>query len=169
MPDPSLFVQEFVHPAIELFRRNIAVKHLAVHAISQLDVLAEVVALTTLLQGRDKLPKHEMAAYRDALGVREPAIAVIRDAHDSHKHGELSRRTAVKLSQGQRPQPAVRHAFVLGRSALNRPLKPFRVLVYMFDDGSRVQVLALISDALEAWRCEFERLGLSWPASPKGS
>lgn len=41
---PREFIAEYVHPSIELFTENQQSKHLAIHAISQLDILAEVVA-----------------------------------------------------------------------------------------------------------------------------
>ena len=97
---PCDFITEYVQPAIALWRENQNVKHLAVHAITEVDVLAEIVALWTLLAGRRTLDRGEASEFRDELGAREPALVVIRDAHDSHKHGALDRRTATAASQG---------------------------------------------------------------------
>jgi hypothetical protein len=89
MIHPRDFITEYVDPAIALWRQNQHVKHLAVHAITEVDVLAAIVALWTRLAGRRTLPQREESEFRNKLGAREPALALIRDAHDSHKHGAL--------------------------------------------------------------------------------
>jgi hypothetical protein len=64
--------------------------------------------------GNNSLPadRREVAKFRDELGAREPALAVIRDAHDSHKHGFL-RPTAPHISQGQRPETVTKFGYFL--------------------------------------------------------
>ena len=49
---PRTFLAEFTAPAVEAWRVNQSGKHLAVHAIAQLDILAEVAANWTLSAGR---------------------------------------------------------------------------------------------------------------------
>lgn len=123
-------------------------------------MLAEIVALWTLLAGRPNLNQGEAARFRDGLGVREPILAVIRDAHDSHKHGELSRRTAIHASSGQRPEPATKYGFFLNHTFLDGPLTPYQELVYILDDRTEKSVPAMLHEAMAAWERELTRLGL---------
>jgi hypothetical protein len=118
MVHPHDFIDEYVRPAIELYRTNRTVKHLAVHAMTQVDVLAAVVALWDAQ--RTKLERREEKTFRKELGEREPALALIRDAHDSHKHGGLTRQPAA-ASQGQRPATALRSSVVV-----SEPPHPWR-------------------------------------------
>lgn len=161
---PRDFLTEYVEPAIELYRINRTVTHLAVHAISQVDNLAEVVALWTLLQGRPMLGRGEATQFRAALGQREPVLAIMNDAHDSHKHGRLIR--SVKnpdpkgASEGQRPETAVRHGFFLDHTFLDGPLTPYDVLVVRLNDGTEEEVFDLLYRAREAWDRELARLSL---------
>lgn len=105
MIHPRDFITEYVEPAIALWRKNPNVKHLAVHAITQVDVLAEIVALWTLLAGRPTLDRGEASKFRDNLGAREPVLAIIRDAHDSHKHAHYAARPQrlLRRDSGQKP------------------------------------------------------------------
>jgi hypothetical protein len=89
MIDPRTFIAEYIDPAISLWRDNPNSKHLAVHAITQLDVLAEIVLLWNA-KGH-KLPRNAATIFRDDLSAREPLLAIVRDAHDCHKHGTLNR------------------------------------------------------------------------------
>ncbi len=122
MIDPRSFIAEYVEPAIALWRTDRNVKHLAVHAITQIDVLAEIVALWIAPAGRKALNRGEASKFRDDLGVREPPLAIIRDAHDSHKHGELDRKTATWVSMGQRPEPVIEYGAFLDVTHLDSPL-----------------------------------------------
>lgn len=148
---PSDFMAEYVTPAANLWKAGQPSKHLAIHAISQIDILAEVVANHI---GR------KAGSYRDDLGQRYPALAKIRDAHDSHKHGQLNRRNALFVSQGQRPDEAIGHGFFVGVTHLSGPLTPFTYLALTLNDGTSEHVYTLIKDGLDAWAQEMAALGL---------
>jgi hypothetical protein len=111
MVHPRHFISEYVDPAIELYRTNRTVKHLAVHAMTQVDLLAAVVALWKAKQ--PTLKRGQERKFREQLGAREPVLALIQDAHDCHKHGGLTRTTAVAASQGQRPEQKTKFGFFL--------------------------------------------------------
>ncbi|WP_018900502.1 hypothetical protein [Rhizobium sp. 2MFCol3.1] len=148
---PNDFMAEYVVPAAEAWKANQQSKHLAVHALSQIDILAEVVAHHI---GRKPRP------FRDDLGQRYPALAKIRDAHDSHKHGQLDRHNALFVSHGQRPDETLGHAFFVGVTHLSGPLTPFTFLALMLNDGSNEKVYTLIKDGMDAWELEMSALGI---------
>jgi hypothetical protein len=160
MIHPRAFRTEYVEPAIALWKESQTVKHLAIHAIAQIDVLAEVVALWTLLAGRSNLDQDEVTRFRNELGNREPALTIVRDAHDSHKHGALIRKTATKASQGQRPEIAIKGAFFYDHSFYDSPLLPYEVLVFFLNDGTEKRVSIILAEAMRAWDRELTRLGL---------
>jgi hypothetical protein len=148
MLHPREFIAEYVKPAIELYRKNRTVKHLAVHAMTQVDVLAAVVC--------QKLDRGDESPFRRELGRREPAIARIRDAHDSHKHGRLRRKGAA-ASQGQRPVRVTKHAHFLNRSFYGKPPTAYDVMVLTLDDGTEKEVYSLLHEAMQAWDRELTR------------
>ncbi|WP_027488923.1 hypothetical protein [Allorhizobium undicola] len=148
---PTNFMNEYVVPATEAWKADQSSKHLAIHAISQIDILAEVVANHI---GRKAGP------YRDDLGQRFPALAKIRDAHDSHKHGQLNRRSALFVSQGQRPDEAVDHGFFAGVTYLGGPPTQYTYLALTLNDGTAEHVYTLINDGLAAWAQEMADLGI---------
>jgi hypothetical protein len=151
---PRDFITEYVDPAIALWRQNQDVKHLAVHAITEIDVLAAVVALS-IWPDEDRERK-----FRDELGVREPALAVIRDAHDSHKHGALGRTTATAASQGQRPESITKYGYFLNRMFLNSPPSRSHHLAYVLNNGTEKPVSIMLDEGMEAWSRELNRLRL---------
>lgn len=155
---PRDFITEYVDPAIALWRQNQDVQHLAVHAITEVDVLAAVVALS-IWPERDQ-DRHRESEFRNELGDREPALAVIRDAHDSHKHGALGRKTATAASQGQRPATKTKYAHFLNHMFLNSPPGRSHHLVYVLNDGTEKPVSIMLDEGMEAWSREFARLGL---------
>jgi len=160
MIHPRDFIAEYVDPAIALWRTKQDVKHLAVHAITQVDVLAEIVALWTLLAGRQTLGRGEASQFRDALGAREPALVIIRDAHDSHKHGTLNRKTATAASQGQRPETVSKYGYFADHWFLDSPPTRYNYLAFVQDNGTEKRVSIMLDDAMEAWNRELTRLGL---------
>jgi hypothetical protein len=145
--DPLLFVEEYVLPAIELYRKNRMTKHLAIHAMTQVDVLAEVVALWEAQRPRE---------FRDELGDREPVLALIRDAHDSHKHGKLNRTSATER-QGQRPEQATRSTYFPGHYFLGEPPTPYVVLVFTRDNGTEEEIYSMLHHAMQAWEKELRQ------------
>jgi len=158
---PRAFIQEYVEPSTELYRTNRPVTHLAVHALTQMDVLAEVVALWTLSGGTGHcVSKDEVTRFRNDLGRRESILAVVRDGHDSHKHGNLGRKTAINASRGQRPEPKTKFGFFVGRTPVGGRLTRFEVLVLKLDDGTEMEIFDLLRKARLAWERELGRLGL---------
>src|ERR1700722_8537485 len=162
MIHPRDFITEYVDPAIVLWLKNQNVKHLAVHAITEVDVLAAIVALWTRLAGRRTLPQREESEFRKELGCREPALALIKDAHDSHKHGTLGRATptAATASQGQRPEPITKYGYFLNHMFLNRPRSRYSYLAYVLNDGTEKRVSTMLDEGMEAWSRELTRLRL---------
>jgi hypothetical protein len=152
MIHPRDFIAEYVQPAIALFQANRTVKHLAVHAITQVDVLASVVAIWDAQ--RPRLERDEEPQFRRALAARERVLALIKDAHDCHKHGGLSRASAV-ASQGQRPQQVT--TFFLNTLDDSRP---HDILFFIQDDGRQHEIATLLFEAMEAWERELCRRGL---------
>lgn len=161
---PRAFLAEYVEPAVDMYRVDRLVKHLAVHAISEMDNLAEVTAIFTKLAGRLTLPPNEARAYRSDLKGREEVLGVIHDAHDSHKHGRLIRADKAPdpkgASKGQRPEVANRSGFFIGHSFVGGPPIRYQVLVVHLNDGTEQEVFELLWQARQAWDREFERLKL---------
>lgn len=153
--EPVDFAREYVEPAIRLWSERPNNPVLAVCAIAQIDILAEVVAIA---QAGGALPRRGAASYRDELGLREPAIARIRDAHDSHKHGRLQRSSASEITQGQRPRRSAGTAFFAGHSRVGSVLGRTSTAI-LLDDGTPVDIAVLIREAMAAWDRELRCLG----------
>ena len=143
-----------------LWQKSQNVKHLAVHAIAQIDVLAEVVALWTLLGARSILPQCESTKFRNELGTREPVLTIVREAHNSHKHGALIHTTGKKVSKGQRPETATKGGFFYDHSFYDSPLTPYEILVFVLDDRTEKPIHILLHEAAKAWDRELTRLRL---------
>jgi hypothetical protein len=158
MIDPRTFIAEYVDPAISLWQSSQQTKHLAIHAITQLDVLAEIVLLWTR-QGQTPT-RQAPSAFRETLANREPVLAVIRDAHDSHKHGILLRQSATNASKGQRPETVTKVGMFLDHDFLDSPGTPYQALVFILDDGTEKPIFDLLLEARQAWDRELARLGL---------
>ena len=156
---PRRFETEYVLPAVEWWMRHQAELHLAIHAITQFDNLAEIVALW--LAGDTGLERGGGGRIRQAQGLREPALAMIRDTHDSHKHGRLTRTENVFVSRGQRPQIEADAACFCGHTFCGGPLTPNEELRVTLDDGSQKPVYTLLHEAQQAWTrvacCRFGR------------
>ena len=155
---PAKFITEYVEPAIAHWREEPTSTLKAIGAISQVDILAEVVATH---QNGGTLPRGGAGSFRDDLGRREPALARVRDAHDSHKHGELSRRSAQDITGGQRPYrhrgtAIFSNANFMGTGFFGKPSAAI-----LLDDGTQVPVGQLLTDAMAAWDRELARLGIS--------
>jgi hypothetical protein len=123
--------------------------------MTQIDVLAAVVALWSA--GCQKLDRGAETRFREELGTREPAIARIRDAHDSHKHGRLDRKSAAAVSQGQRPERVTKYAHFLNRSFYGTPPRTYDVLVLVLNDGTEKEGYTLLHEAMQAWDRELTR------------
>jgi hypothetical protein len=127
-------------------------------------ILAEIVAMLTLLSGRKTLHHGETTKFRNDLGHREPILAIIHDAHDSHKHGELVRWEKKKApkgaSKGQRPDSATRAGFFSGHTFVGGLLTTYDVLVLKLNDGTELEIYDVLYRAREAWDHELQRLNL---------
>jgi hypothetical protein len=151
---PAEFLDQFVHPAIALWNERQDSPVLAVCAIAQVDILAEVVAHAVVGTDRD-----DVRDFRDDLGRRIPAIDLIRNAHDSHKHGNLTRRNAREISQGQRPYQSAGTAFFVGHSFVGDPIGSTDTSV-LLNDGTPLPVGQMLRDAMDAWTAELARLNI---------
>ena len=152
--DPRAFMTVYVEPAVELYLTNPSAKHLAVHALAQIDILASVVANYKLLGERRSLPIGEEKRFRDKLMQREPILQVIRDAHDAHKHGRLDTE-ARNFSDGLRPETETRSTSLgLGIGISWAIQSTFLVP----QKGTKIQIDHLLTQALQAWKNEFTTL-----------
>ena len=92
------FLDEFVTPTVDEWRQDELSVRKAVIAISQIDIIADQFVVhqnPSLRQGDERNAEPELA------------LRLIRDVHDTHKHGPLGRKNA-KIRSGQRPQEARR-------------------------------------------------------------
>src|SRR5215212_3450971 len=88
---PQRFLIEFVLPAITEWRSDPLSVRRATIAICELDNLAEhLVQFKSPNISRDDLRKE-----RDRIGASFKHLALCRDIHDTHKHGRLTRKTAM--------------------------------------------------------------------------
>lgn len=159
MIHPRDFILEYVEPAHDLLRKNIALTHLAAHALAQMDILAEVTAIWVHAHGPDTTSKFDPRTFRDPLGNRHPVLAVIRDPHDSHKHGVLRNKSRA-ISKGQRPEVTPKAAFVVGKSYVGGPLTRYNIVTLTDNDGKEWQVHELLFQAATAWETELQALNL---------
>ena len=151
---PLAFLREYVEPAIALWRERPNVPVLAACAIAQIDILAEIVATD---QNGGPLPLGGAGRFRDELGRQEPALARIRDAHDSHKHGQLTRRSADEITEGQRPYQSAGTALFVDDGFWGDFLGETSTAV-LLDNGTPVDVGTLIHEAMAAWGRQLRRL-----------
>ena len=97
---------------------------------------------------------------RKATEQNTPIRLLVRDVHDTHKHGPLQRHTAT-ITTGERPKLERRgggfqpnafqnNAFQVGTPALE----------IVQDDGTKHFVENVITDALTYWEDELSSLGL---------
>jgi hypothetical protein len=160
MSIPREFFEEIVKPAVALWGSDKTSVHLAVHALAQIDILAEEIFRHQ--SGTGTPPEESAAKYRKYLRDQSADLGLAWDAHDSHKHGPLTRHTAVRLiTQGQRPKVvdvgrSYLSRFVIGRSAFGRR----NVMCLLTDKGSRIPLEGVLNRCIDAWDKELLRLGL---------
>lgn len=142
------FLTSFVDPAIALWRERPNEPVLAACAIAQLDILSEVVALG---QGDP--------AFRGAVVKRQPALARIRDAHNSHKHGRLTRPPAADITEGQRAYRSAGTGMFSNDCFVGDLLGQTSSAI-LLDDGTPLDVGVLITEARDAWDQELRQLKL---------
>lgn len=161
MPDPRDFFETIVKPAIRSWEAERTAIHLAVHALAQIDILAEEIFRHFEVSGSPLARK--VGDYRKDLRMRENDLGLAWDAHDTHKHGRLGSHRSVRLiSNGQRPKMVSRalsylsRSFFLGKSFMGRA----EVMCLVLDDGSSIPLAGVLKRSVEAWERELARLGL---------
>jgi hypothetical protein len=147
---PYEFYERFTKPAIEHWTANQGIDHLAVHALSQIAILADV---AQSFSGRTD--------YRKKLEARHNVLRTIRDAVNSHKHGWPSGKIERQsFKQGQRAEAKIGHGFFVGVTYCGRPLTPYKYIGLTNDDGTLLNVGHLILVADRIWQDELSRLSV---------
>ena len=156
MLNPRQFFDQFVVPCVKDWEDDPLNVRKAVIAISQIDILADQV----IIHQHPGFTRVQAANVRKATEQHTPIRLLVRDVHDTHKHGPLQRPTAT-ITIGERPklerrgggiQPNVfqNHAFQVGTP----------ILEIVQDDGTKHLVENVIADALRYWEGELSSLGL---------
>jgi hypothetical protein len=157
MVHPRTFISDYIAPAIEVWRSQQNAGHLAIHALTQIDILAEVVDLWNHRDNEDGIKRGSASRFREELGKREPSLAIVRDVHDNHKHGRLNRITALV---DRRPEMIKKFGFFADHSFYDDDPTPYNIMGITLKDGSDIEVYRLIDQAMEAWERELTGLGL---------
>lgn len=147
------FLDDFVMPTLHEWAVDPLDVRKATLAACQLDILAERFIIHLL-------PTASTREERDRLGEGCREVALVRDIHDSHKHGALTRKTAIFRSN-QRPE--VRQAGGgVGSMALGTWVMGGTDdhLVVFDDDGGQHRLDHVLRDCLRYWREELDRAGL---------
>jgi hypothetical protein len=100
------------------------------------------------------------SAERDRIAASNPIVGIIRDIHDTHKHGRLTRRNA-KITKGQNPT-VVHEGGAIGSAPIGAaPIGgDMPRLIVRLDDGSSIGLVDVIQNALAYWESEMRRHGL---------
>lgn len=147
------FWLDFVTPALSEWRRSERDARLASIALRELDSFAEHVL-------RYHHPeKRSVDTLREQLRTEEPAIGIVRDLHDTHKHGPLDRKTAV-ISNPQRPYKQFIGPFGTAPFG-SMPLGTLTILLRIRDnDGKSHLVAEVIDRCVQYWRSYLVKAGL---------
>lgn len=158
---PSEFISEYVDPAVALWRADTNSKVLAMCAVSQIDILAEVVF--NHLKGTAQAPAKRASDYRIALAGTAPAIGWANDAHDAHKHGSLKVQTR-QFASGLVQVPTAGDAFFVDYSFCDDGVLGETDTSLVLNDGDVVSIADIVEGARAAWDVEFAARGLPpWP------
>ena len=131
MLNPRQFFDQYVMPCVTDWELDPLNVRKAVIAISQIDILADHV----IIHQHPGFSRVQIANMRKATEQNTPIRLLVRDVHDTHKHGPLQRPTATITTDG-------------------------RVLEIVQDDGTKHLVENVITDALTYWEGELISLGL---------
>jgi hypothetical protein len=142
MLNPREFFDQFVVPCVKDWEEDPLNLRKAVIAISQIDILADHV----IIHQHPGFTRGQLANVRKAMEQNTRIRLLVRDVHDTHKHGPLEGATAT-ITTGERFQDNV---FQVGIPALE----------IVQDDGTRHLVENVIADALTYWEGELSSLGL---------
>ena len=153
MLNPRQFLDQFVAPTVEEWRRDSLNVRKTVIAISQIDILMDqVVAHTSGLIGNEL--RNRQSDERSKM--TDPTICLIRDIHDTHKHGPLGRKSAtIRTGEGPRKH-YIRHPLFM----LPIFRTPIPILVIVQDDGTTHFVGNVIDKAIGYWQVKLQRLSL---------
>jgi hypothetical protein len=154
--NPRQFLDQFVLPCVKCWERDPLNVRKAVIAISQIDILADQV----IIHQHPGFTRDQVTKLRKATEQNSPIRLLVRDVHDTHKHGPSQRATAT-VTTGERPK-LVRsgggfqsNAFQNNAFQVGTP-----VLEIVQDDGTKHLVENVISDALTYWEGELTSLEL---------
>jgi hypothetical protein len=145
---PHQFLNEFVRPTIAEWHAHRSDVRPATIAICQLDILAEHCIRHFLGGGASR---KDITDERNRHGQLRKMVEIVRDAHDTHKHGPLTRRNA-RITRGQTP-----HVVDSGGEIGATPIGAAAVgggtpeLALVLDDGSSYPVDHVIADVLDYW------------------
>jgi hypothetical protein len=92
-------LDQFVLPCVKCWQLDPLNVRKAVIAISQIDILADHV----IIHQHPSFTRGQLANVRKATEQNSPIRLLVRDVHDTHKHGPLQRATAT-ITTGERPK-----------------------------------------------------------------
>jgi hypothetical protein len=134
--NPREFFDQFVMPCVKDWEHDPLNVRKAILAISQIDILADHV----IIYQHPGFARAQLANVRKAMEQNTRIRLLVRDVHDTHKHGPLQRATAT-ITTGVLP--------------VGMP-----ILEIVQDDGTKHLVENVIADALTYWEGELSSLGL---------
>ena len=143
MLNPRQFFDQYVLPCVRDWQLDPLNVRKAVVAISQIDILADHV----IIHQHPGFTRGQLANVRKATEQNTRIRLLVRDVHDTHKHGPLHRSTAT-ITTSERPMQ--NYAFQVGTP----------VLEVVQDDGTKHLVENVITDALTYWEGELSSLRL---------
>jgi hypothetical protein len=150
-------MNEYVLPAVDDFKNNPASTHLAIHALSQIDILAEQMWLD--IKRQPTSAHGTIYKFREAFRMKHPELGYAWDVHDIHKHGYLSRRVPV-LPNDRRPTVAcVGGAFQSGAFQSDAFQVGTEATVLTLQDNSQIEVAQVIAVCLAFWETELKNYG----------
>jgi hypothetical protein len=154
--DPRQFFDQYVMPCVTDWQLDPLNIRKAVIAISQIDILADHV----IIHQHPGFNRVQIANVRKATEQNTPIRLLVRDVHDTHKHGPLQRATAT-ITTGERPK-LQRSGGVFQPNAFQNNVFQVGtpVLEIVQDDGTKHIVENVITDALTYWEGELLSLGL---------
>jgi len=154
--NPRQFFDQYVLPCVTDWELDPLNVRKAVIAISQIDILADHV----ILHQHPDFTRVQVGNVRKATEQNTPIRLLIRDVHDTHKHGALQRQTAT-ITTGERPKlergGGVFEPNVFQSNVFQAGMP---VLEIVQDDGTKHLVENVISDALKYWEGELTSLEL---------
>jgi len=154
--NPRQFFDEFVMPCVEEWQLDPLNVRKAVITISQIDILADHV----IIHQHPGFTRGQLANVRKATEQNTRIRLLVRDVHDTHKHGPLQRPTAT-ITTGERPKLERRGAGFLSNVFQNNTVQVgTSVLEIVQDDGTKHLVENVITDALTYWEGELSSLEL---------